>query len=82
MILSFFLLCEAYYAYVSLLHEPRGCVKRELREAHLNLREERGWRKFHHEELHNLCSSPDVIRVDKKLGTWSVLCMLRHAVLV
>jgi hypothetical protein len=25
----------------------------------------RGWRKFHNEELHNLYSSPHIIRVDR-----------------
>jgi hypothetical protein len=57
-------------------------LKREHREAHFNLREGTGWRKFLQEEFNNLWSSLDVIRVDKKLGTWSVLGMLKHAVLV
>jgi hypothetical protein len=31
----------------------------------------RGWRKLHNEELHNLCSSPNVIRMKSKRMRWA-----------
>jgi hypothetical protein len=37
-----------------------------------------GWRKMHNEELHNLCSSPSIIRMMKSRRiNWSrhVVCM-------
>jgi hypothetical protein len=30
-----------------------------------------GWRRLHNEELHNLCSSPNIIRVMKLRGSWA-----------
>jgi hypothetical protein len=37
-----------------------------------------GWRRLHNEELHNLCASPNIIRVKKgRRGRWAghVVCM-------
>jgi hypothetical protein len=56
-----------------ILDKPRMFGKRLLRRIFVPKRNvvTRGWRKLHNEELHNLYSSPSIIRIIKPWMRWA-----------
>jgi hypothetical protein len=68
--------CEIWSLTLREEHRPRLFQNRVLRRIFGPKRDEAtgGWKKLHHEELHNLYSSPSIIRIIKaghveKMGT-------------
>jgi hypothetical protein len=59
--------CETWSLTLKEDHRLRAFAHRVLRRISGTEREEvtGGWRKLHDEELHNLCSSPNCIRMTK-----------------
>jgi hypothetical protein len=63
--------CETWSLILREEHNPKISEKRVLRRILEPKRDEviGGWRKLHNEELHNLCSSPNIIRMIKPCST-------------
>jgi hypothetical protein len=58
--------CETWCLTLREEHRLRVFENRALRKIFGPKREEDGpWRKLHNDELHNLCSSPNIVRVNK-----------------
>jgi hypothetical protein len=59
--------CETWSVTVTERNRLRVFEKRVMRRIFGPKRKEvaGGWRKLHNEELHNLCTSPDVVRMNK-----------------
>jgi hypothetical protein len=57
--------CETWFPQLRDKHRLRAFENRVLRKIFgCNREEVTGWRKWHNEELHNLCSSLNIIRED------------------
>jgi hypothetical protein len=57
--------CEAWSVTLREKYRPRVFEKRALRIFGPKREEDGSWRKFHNDELHSLCSSPNIVRVNK-----------------
>jgi hypothetical protein len=66
--------CETWSLTLREEHRLRVFENRVLRKIFGSKRDEEtgGWRKLHNEKLHNLCSSPSVIRTLKSRMIWAV----------
>jgi hypothetical protein len=56
--------CQTWSLTLREEHRLRVCENRVLRGI-FGLKRDEGWRKLHNEELHNLYSSPSIIRIIK-----------------
>jgi hypothetical protein len=57
--------CETWSLTLGEEHKLRVYENRVLRIFGLEREEDRSWRKLHNDELHNLYSSPNIVRVIK-----------------